>query len=109
MNDWQPCCVNALSGQGGDNKKARVRVSDNFFDCDWQPWCANGHRRRTVANIYRINCLWFATNVHIKYALFGWERGWSEQDWNDWKHWCANGMLGQDGHIKTARVRVSIA
>ena len=31
------------------------------------------------------------------------------QDWDDWKHWCANGMLGQDGHIKKARVRVNIA
>ena len=39
LNDWKPWCVNALSGQGGDNKKARVRVSDNTND--WKPWCAN--------------------------------------------------------------------
>ena len=28
-----------MAGQGGDCKKARVRVSDNLND--WKPWCAN--------------------------------------------------------------------
>ena len=33
-NDWQHWCANAVPGQGGSNKKGRVRVSDNSNDCD---------------------------------------------------------------------------
>ena len=76
MNDWQHCCVNALSGQGGDNKKARVRVSDNLNDCDWQPWCANGHRRRTVANIPNQFFHGLLSTFILNMRFFWWERGW---------------------------------
>ena len=48
MNDWQPCCVNALSGQGGDNKKARVRVSDNLNDCDCDSLGQGGSKKARV-------------------------------------------------------------